>query len=231
VNRKLVATIFTLTALGVAYAEEKVQKDQGSARARFSWEKLDGGLDTTRLSRTIEGGGVGTIEPDSGTTAVWIGFDPDKTSAAAILQKLKDTRSYEAAKLTTVCACFKAPFGVVTATATCQGGKAAKKKGELSVRVDGASGFTVDMDAKGKAHGRFKPGVLIKAPHEVDVDKGVGRTDHAGASETYVHGLGVKKGGEDAVINVTVNLVVKDSKGKEELHAIELPVPLQAAAN
>jgi hypothetical protein len=227
VNRKLVF-LALLLALGVAHAAEKVQKDQGTARARFAWEKMDGALDTARLGRTVEGSGVGTIEVDSGGTAVWIDFDPEKTSSDSILKRLKETRAYEAAKLTSTVSIFKGPFGVVTATAWVKGSaKAPKRRGELMVRVEAASGFAIDMDPKGK-HGNFKAGVSVtKPPRDVELDK-AGKAGHAGAAETYSQGLALKKGGEDSVLSVTVNVAVKDAKGKEELHAIELPVPVQA---
>ncbi|MEZ0230771.1 MAG: hypothetical protein ACAI25_19280 [Planctomycetota bacterium] len=225
-NRNIALAALVVVSLGVAYAEDKVQKESGSARAQFSWDKPD--LDPNRLARTVEGAGVGGCEVDSGT--VWVSFDPERTSAATILQKFKDTRAYDTAKLTTVVATFKGAWGVVTASATARGAKgSAKRRGELTVRVDGVAGTTVDMDAKtAKAHGKFKPGIVIKAPKEVDMDKAMGKVEHTGSGETYTQGLSLKKGGEDSVINLTVNVVAKDSAGKESLHAVELPVPVLA---
>lgn len=216
-----------LIGAGIAFAEDKVEKSQGTARARFAWEKADA-LDINRLGRTVEGTGVGTIEVDSGT-AVWINYDPERTSADAIYEKLKNTRAYETAKLTTVVACFKGGSVLVTATASAHGAKgSSKRRGELAIRVDGLAGHSVEIDAKQAKPrgGKFKAGILIKAPREVDMDKAAGKIDRSGSGETYVQGLNVKKGGEDTVINVTVNVVVKDPAGKEQLHAIELPVPV-----
>ncbi len=215
-----------VAGLGIAYAEDKINKETGQARVQFQWDKVE--LDQARISRTVEGSGVGATEIQSGT--VWVTYDPDRTSANTIHERLKGTRAYDTARLTTVCAMWKGSVAIVTASASARGAKAgAKRRGELFVHIEGVGAHQVDMDAKtAKPHGRFKPGVVIKAPKEVEMDKAVGKVEHAGNSETYSQGLSLKKGGEDAVINITVNIVVKDSAGKESLHAVELPVPVQA---
>lgn len=221
--RKLSIVALVLLGLGVAYAEEKVQKDSGTARASFKFDKFEGDLanELNSIQRTVDANGVGTVEINSGVLCV--SYDPEKTTASSILDHLKDTRTYEAAKLTSVVAIFKAPFATVTATAIVKGAKSGSKRhGELVVRVDGPSGTTM----AGKPKGKFKPGVIVKAPHEVELDRGAPRIGH----ESYAQGISLKKGSDDAVIAVTVNLIVKGSgpKDKEELHSVELAVPVAA---
>jgi hypothetical protein len=224
--RKNAIVILVLVALGlVARAEEKVQKETGSARARFAWEKWDGRFadELPSLTRLIEGAGTGAIEVDSGNAAVWVNYDPDKTTAKTLLEKLKGAGRYEKAALTSVVACFDAPFVTVRATAGFHGAKP-PQKGVLAVTVEATEGHTVLLAEPKKRSGKFQPGITTKAPAEVVLDK-TSKTDPGAHVQSYTHHFTTKKGAEDSTIAVTINVVEK-TKDKETLHSIELSVPV-----
>lgn len=225
--RKNAIVILVLVALGlVARAEEKVLKETGSARARFAWEKWDGRFadEIPSLTRVIEGSGTGAIEVDSGSSAVWVSFDPDKTSARAVLEKLKGAGRYDAAKLTSVVACFDAPFVTVRARAAFHGAKP-PQKGELSVTVESGEGHTILLAESKKRTGKWQAGITTKAPAEVVLDKS-SKTEPGGRVQSYTHHFTAKKGAEDSTIALTINVVDKNKDGKETLHTIELSVPV-----
>lgn len=224
----LVSVVLLGLAL-VARAEEKVQKDQGSARARFAWDKWDGKFadEQSSLARIVEGSGTGAVEIDSTNAAIWVTFDASRTSATTILDKLRGASRYEAAKITSVVAFFDAPFGSVHANARIHPGKSAKPKGDVSVSIDAAEGHTLIVSDPHK-RGRFQPGITLKAPSEVELERGAGHFASSGRAQSYKHGFTAKKGAEGAVITVTLNVVDKGKDGKETLHAIELDVPVQA---
>jgi hypothetical protein len=218
-----------VVALGVtALAEDKVVHEKGSAMARFAWDAWKGrdfAGEKGTIARTIEGAGTGAVELDSGATAVWISYDPERTTADTILRRLKDSRLYEAATLTTVVSMLKGDWGVITGTGMVHPGKTPKLKGAITVTVEGAEGHSPDA-SPGKAHGKWQPGFSYKLPAEVELVKGKDKFSKNGSHQMVQLETSCKKTATDKVVWVTVNFVDKVG-GKEALHSVELPIVVQ----
>ncbi|HZU95244.1 MAG TPA: hypothetical protein VFF73_00945 [Planctomycetota bacterium] len=226
--RRSLVLVFVV-ALGVtALAEDKVVHDKGSAMARFAWEAWKGrdfAGEKPTIVRTVEGAGTGTVELDSGATAVWISYDPERTTADTILRRLKESRLYEAATLTTVVSTFKGDWGVLHGAAVVHQGKTPKLKGEVTITIDAAEGHSPDA-SPGKARGKWQPGFSYKLPAEVELVKGKDRFSKSGSRQMVQLETSCKKTATDKVVWVTVNFVDKVG-GKESLHTVELPVVVQ----
>ncbi len=229
--RKSAIVLGLLLAIGAAAsAEDKVTKETGTGRARFAWDKWDGNFasEQSSLARIIEGAGTGSVALDATSTAIWVDFDPDQTRPSTMLGKLKDAARYEAAKLTSVVTCFDSPGVSIQATATVKAGKGTKLHGHVAVFVTAKPGHQILLALEHKRAGRFQPGIVIKQPAELELEKNSGKADFKGSFQSYTQGFTTKKGWEDSTISVTVDLIDKTKDGKEALHQVELSVPVLA---